>query len=338
MSNDDLSQLPLHPETKTRYIKIDAIPEKSLKKYWRRVDKGGPLPDQSNPHYAGLSPCWLWTGVVTPDGYGHFHMNGKTYISSRIAYAIANPDVDFSDLQVLHRCDQPLCQNSSHLFLGTHQDNMDDKGRKGRQSKGDNHGMAVYTDEQVALIRRLYDEGTHYKDIAQQMGLSPKLISDLCSRSSWRKHVPLTSGGKHVLRGTAHPQAELTDEQVFAMRQLAASGESYAEIARQFNVSYKQARSSCTARDNGRWRHLENVNTDTSHRARKGTSHYKAVLNPDLVMQMRRLHYVDGKSIRAVAAQFGHSPSTTYQAVSRLGNAWRDLPFTFDVEPTPTTL
>jgi hypothetical protein len=35
-------------------------------------------------------------------------------------------------MQVLHRCDTPLCVNVEHLFLGTNADNQRDKASKGR--------------------------------------------------------------------------------------------------------------------------------------------------------------------------------------------------------------
>jgi hypothetical protein len=43
-------------------------------------------------------------------------------------------------LHVLHRCDNPACVNPEHLFLGTCQDNIDDRVSKGRSAR--NYGAA----------------------------------------------------------------------------------------------------------------------------------------------------------------------------------------------------
>jgi hypothetical protein len=45
--------------------------------------------------------------------------------------------------------------NPAHLFLGTHQDNMDDRNAKGRNRprRGEGHGMVKLTSAQVRDIR-----------------------------------------------------------------------------------------------------------------------------------------------------------------------------------------
>lgn len=57
-------------------------------------------------------------------------INFQSY-AHRVAWLIAKGQIE-SNLFVLHKCDNPLCCNVDHLFLGTHQDNMDDMKRKGR--------------------------------------------------------------------------------------------------------------------------------------------------------------------------------------------------------------
>lgn len=75
--------------------------------------------------------CWEWQAGKDNCGYGQYKAAGEYIKASRFAYQIINgPLVD--GLQVLHKCDNPGCVNPDHLFTGTHQDNMNDKLRKGR--------------------------------------------------------------------------------------------------------------------------------------------------------------------------------------------------------------
>lgn len=86
--------------------------------------------------------CWLWMGSTWGGGYGQVRINRRTRFAHRVAWEVSNGPIP-NGLFVLHRCDNPPCVNPAHLFLGTHQDNMDDMMRKGRKVvlTGDRNGM-----------------------------------------------------------------------------------------------------------------------------------------------------------------------------------------------------
>lgn len=94
--------------------------------------------------YKRLSPndCWEWQAYVNPEnGYGTFCICGNVY-AHRVAYMLAHPDEDISDLLICHTCDNKICMNPAHLFKGTHIDNARDmvqKGRNRNQNMGKTH-------------------------------------------------------------------------------------------------------------------------------------------------------------------------------------------------------
>lgn len=86
----------------------------------RKIDKAG--------------DCWIWTGAKTSDGYGMFRFAGVTYRTHRVAWEEANGMPVPEGMVVCHTCDTPPCVNPEHLWIGTPQENNQDKVRKGRQS------------------------------------------------------------------------------------------------------------------------------------------------------------------------------------------------------------
>jgi hypothetical protein len=95
-----------------------------VKHFWDRVNKDGPI-------HLICGQCWVWIGALIRGGYGQFR--GER--SHRFAYRNLVGEIP-DGILVLHRCDNPVCVNPAHLFLGTPQTNMDDKVSKGRQKGG----------------------------------------------------------------------------------------------------------------------------------------------------------------------------------------------------------
>lgn len=93
--------------------------------------------DYATRFWSKVSPgdargCMTWVGGVGRNGYGRFaHSARMTRAAHRVAWELTRGDIPPGRI-VCHHCDRPLCCNPAHLFLGTHQDNMDDMVRKGR--------------------------------------------------------------------------------------------------------------------------------------------------------------------------------------------------------------
>lgn len=68
------------------------------------------------------------------DGYISVKIKGKNVRVHRLVYE-SNYGAIESGLVVMHKCDNPSCINPSHMELGTHKENMEDKTRKNRTPK-----------------------------------------------------------------------------------------------------------------------------------------------------------------------------------------------------------
>lgn len=140
------------------------------KKHWRRVQK------HNDPHKVLVyvqktddpviwklrfdqkwqantgSGCWDWIGAYSKPfakySYqtGQFKMNGKKSRAHRCAWIFYRGQIPLG-LYVLHKCNNSMCVNPDHLYLGTHEDNMRDMAVSCRAAQ------SKFTDDQVHEIR-----------------------------------------------------------------------------------------------------------------------------------------------------------------------------------------
>lgn len=133
-----------------------------------------------------FSTCHWWTGYIDKDGYGTFRIGANKVKAHRAAYRFYIGEIP-ERMLFCHTCDNTSCVNPAHLFLGTNQDNMDDMVNKGRSARGEGHGWAKLTNNDVAKIRSLAGLSTH-REIAEMFGISKANATQIINRKIW-KHI-----------------------------------------------------------------------------------------------------------------------------------------------------
>ena len=130
-----------------------------------------------------MTDCIEWTNYKNKLGYGVMFRSGRTLLAHRHAWSQANGPVP-DGMYVLHRCDNPGCINTAHLFLGTHADNMTDMANKGRHrdQTGEKHPMARLTEDAVHFIRSC---GLSSRLLVGVFGVSMQHLWLVRNRKSW---------------------------------------------------------------------------------------------------------------------------------------------------------
>ena len=79
----------------------------------------------------GINECWPWLGAKATNGYGAYR-NMNAHRATYLLLVGKIPD----GMVVCHKCDNQLCCNPTHLWIGTQKDNMRDMHAKGRNYNG----------------------------------------------------------------------------------------------------------------------------------------------------------------------------------------------------------
>lgn len=135
--------------------------------------------------------CWDWRACKNEHGYGILGVAGKNERAHRVSWTLTNGPIP-KGLRVLHRCDNPVCSNPQHLFLGTAGDNTQDMVRKGRargSPPGEQSTAGHLREEDVYLVRELCAAGFKRREVGRLLGVSNVTVSAIARRVIW-KHLP----------------------------------------------------------------------------------------------------------------------------------------------------
>ena len=131
--------------------------------------------------------CWLWQGMISPDGYGAVRLDGRELRAHRVAWMLFRGEIA-PGMVVCHKCDVRACVNPEHLFLGTPADNSQDMVDKGRSSRGAKRHNAKLTEDQVSRIKAMLAEDRLYmSEIAREFGVTASTIREIREGRSWRR-------------------------------------------------------------------------------------------------------------------------------------------------------
>ncbi len=128
--------------------------------------------------------CWIWVGAKGGGGrYGSVAIAGRVLLAHRGSWFLFRGEP--GDMNVCHTCDNGMCVNPDHLFLGTQRDNVHDMETKKRSNhpRCEKHGRAKLTAEQVAIIRLRGSESV--SSLAMEFNVAQPSIRRILNGTGW---------------------------------------------------------------------------------------------------------------------------------------------------------
>jgi len=152
--------------------------------------------------------CWeIISHKPGPYGYVQLTIKGFLYQAHRLSFLSHYGYIE-EDKQICHKCDNPICVNPDHLFLGTQDDNMSDMMKKGRNV--------------VTRKQKLTDEDRD--DIRNSSESALKLSEKYPVTARYIRHLQNKNGRKLIM----------TKEQVFKILE---SSKSSCQLSKETGIS-----------------------------------------------------------------------------------------------------
>lgn len=137
--------------------------------------------------------CWIWTGGLNSNGMrAQMRYGGRPINAARAFYAHYRGPIP-PGMWVLHRCDNALCVNPDHLYLGDCKQNNSDTRIRGRHFtpwKGSTAKRKLSLEQLSQIVLRL-SQGEPATIISKEYGVAPSTIKNIRHGTTYRRDVAL---------------------------------------------------------------------------------------------------------------------------------------------------
>jgi hypothetical protein len=137
------------------------------------------------PNETLKTPCWIYKGFKSAQGYGTISYKSVQYRIHVLSYEAQNQRRDLSgeNKNICHKCNIKLCCNPDHLYFGTHRQNTIDALNNGSKASKLNV-------EQVKEIKKMLLENIEPKEICSKFNISLSNVKNIKNEITW-SHVKI---------------------------------------------------------------------------------------------------------------------------------------------------
>lgn len=132
-----------------------------------------------------MTDCIEHRGKKSTSGYGCSYINRHHVSAHRVSYILFKGIIPRNKC-VLHKCNNRVCINPEHLYLGTHKDNAVDREQAGTTAKGTRNGQSKLNWVKVRSIRSLAKKGVRKYQIGRLHGVSDNVVCRIVKNELWK--------------------------------------------------------------------------------------------------------------------------------------------------------
>lgn len=159
-----------------RLLPLPYLTIEALMRFWSYTDR------------RSEEECWPWLKSLYDKRYGRFCYNKWSYTATRVAYFIEY-HVDPGSFYVCHTCNNTICVNPRHLYLGTNAENQQQSHDQNRHNQdGELNPQAKLRDADVLNTRERLNAGASRAALAKEYLVNITSIHLIARGETW-KHL-----------------------------------------------------------------------------------------------------------------------------------------------------